>query len=214
MKQGIWARSVTIACIAFINCVLNCLWHFGDCFWFNKRLSNTKGFEVWVVNLVWVCSAQNRLLSGFKFFLEKVNYFGLLMSQSHVDLFFGCCLCPWLCGAQKCAWLCKNISPPGREIFRFGLDRAVKALKPIHIQGHTQRGGLESPIRNPVPLETLYKGLWRASIFGPRQPWAPLAAPHFKKFSCTHYTHLVWTVVTWIAMQSSSSISSKILCVQ
>ena len=51
--------------------VCNCLWHFGDCFQFDKMPSNIKHCEVWVVNLVSVCREQNHLLSGPKLVLKK-----------------------------------------------------------------------------------------------------------------------------------------------
>ena len=54
---------IIVTIIAF-----NCLWHFGDCFWFDGILNS---FEVWIVNLVSVCGEQNGLLSGWIFFLKK-----------------------------------------------------------------------------------------------------------------------------------------------
>ena len=95
MKQGVRAFSVTIACIAFTNRLFNNLWHFGDCIQFVKMLSNINSFEVCVVNLVSDCREQNLLLSGRKYFFEKISYFGFLMFFSHADLYFGRCL---LCG--------------------------------------------------------------------------------------------------------------------
>ena len=61
---SIFTHFVIVTAIAF-TCV-QLPRHFGECFWFDKMLSNIKGFKVWVVNLVSTCRKQNRPLSGSK----------------------------------------------------------------------------------------------------------------------------------------------------
>ena len=63
--------------------------HFGNCFQSDKMLSNIKHFEFWVV------SGLQRTESATVWtdiFLIQIDHFRFLMSQSHADLIFWCCL--------------------------------------------------------------------------------------------------------------------------